>query len=162
VTKFPQADASRIAQGAARRLQSVNRPLELKGVTLEGRNFDLKSLVGRPVVIQYWASWSAPTQQDMKLLKTLVSRYQDRKLTVVGINVDEESEKANAIKIVKAEGVNWPQLYEPGGLERSRLATELGVQTLPMMLLIDASGKLIRHSIQGSELDKAVAELGKK
>jgi thiol-disulfide isomerase/thioredoxin len=162
VTKFPQADASRIAQGAARRLQSVNRPLELKGVTLEGRNFDLKSLVGRPVVIQYWASWSAPTQQDMKLLKTLVSRYQDRKLTVVGINVDEESEKANALKIVKAEGVTWPQLYEPGGLERSRLATELGVQTLPMMLLVDASGKLIRHSIQGSELDKAVAELGKK
>jgi len=48
-------------------------------------------------------------------------------------------------------------LYEPGGLD-SRLATELGILTLPTMLLIDKDGKVINRNIHAAELDE---ELGK-
>jgi len=42
--------------------------------------------------------------------------------------------------------------YEAGGLEGSRLAREFGVQTLPTMMLIDPSGKVVRHNVRTAEL----------
>ena len=58
---------------------------------------------------------------------------------------------------VKSERLSWPQLYEPGGLD-SRLANELGVLTLPTMLLIDKSGRVARRNVHVGELED---ELGK-
>ena len=52
----------------------------------------------------------------------------------------------------------WPHLYEPGGLD-SRLATELGILTLPTMILLDKDGKVINRNIHAAELDE---ELGKR
>ncbi len=156
--KFSTTDAGKISAGAVRRLESVGKTLDLKGTTLDGKPFSIKDLQGRPIVVQYWASWCEPCKQDMKLLAQLESRYKDRSLAVVCINVDDRKE--DALKHVRDNRIAWPQLHEPGGLE-SGLATQLGVQTLPMMLLIDASGKVVQHSVQAAELDAAILKLSK-
>jgi hypothetical protein len=73
----------------------------------------------------------------------------------VGVNLD--ANLGLATNFLKAKPLTWPSLFEEGGLE-SRLGSEMGILTLPTMILIDKNGKVVRNNISAAELDK---ELGK-
>lgn len=154
---FPKADSGEMAAGAVRRLESVGRQVELQGTTIKGKPFRLSSLRGKPVVVHYWATWCEPCKQDMKQLRRLLASNQRTGLQVVGINVDRS--KTDAQRYLQQTQVPWLQLYEDGGLEGSRLAKEFGVQTLPTMMLIDPSGKVIRHNIRAAELQTELEKI---
>jgi thiol-disulfide isomerase/thioredoxin len=157
---FPNSDAGQKAAGAVRRLESVGQTIELEGTTLDGKRFRLASLRGRPVVIHYWATWCEPCKQDMKLLRRLQAGYQRARLQIVGVNVDITQDQAE--QFLRENQLPWTQLFEPGGLESSSLAKALGVQTLPTMLLIDPSGKVVRHNVRAAELDDEISEMLKR
>lgn len=159
VSAFPNQPAGEKAAGAIRRLESVGERLDLTGTTLDGKNFQLARLRGNPVVVHYWATWCEPCKQEMKLLRELQARYQKEGLQIVGINVDGRRQDVEAY--LESNPLPWPQLYGDGGLESSPLAIELGVQTLPTMLLIDDLGKVVRHNIQAAQLDAEIGELAK-
>ena len=55
----------------------------------------------------------------------------------------------------------WVHLFEDGGLESSDLAKQLGVQTLPMMMLIDSAGKVVSNNVYAANLDVEVAKIAK-
>ncbi len=154
---FPNSDAGEMATGAVRRLESVGRQIELDGTTLDGQAFSLANLRGQPVVLHYWATWCEPCKQDMKLLRRLQSQHQQEKLAIVGVNLDLGRERPAAY-LQEAE-VSWTQLYEDGGLEGSPLAKRFGVQTLPTMMLIDRSGKVVEHNIRAAELTDALDQM---
>ena len=52
----------------------------------------------------------------------------------------------------------WPQIYEEGGLD-SRPANQLGILTLPTMLLVDAEGKVVNRNIQIGDVENEVKKL---
>lgn len=156
---FPGTDAGEKASGAARRLQSIGRSIEFKGRALTGEAFDLSKLAGRPVIIHYWATWCDACKQDMKLLRQLQAKYQQAGLTIVGVNVD--ATRDDAAKYLKENPAPWIHLYEDGGLESSSLAKQLGVQTLPMMMLIDSAGQVVSNNIYAASLDAEVAKIAK-
>ena len=54
----------------------------------------------------------------------------------------------------------WPQLYSTGGME-SPLANQMGIQTLPTMILIDKAGRVVRRNVHTSELDAEIEKLMK-
>ncbi|TWU59000.1 Thiol-disulfide oxidoreductase ResA [Rubripirellula tenax] len=157
---FPGTDAGEKAAGAARRLDSVGRRIELEGQTIQGKPFSLASLRGKPVVVHYWATWCEPCKQDMKLLRRLQASYQRAGLQLVGVNVDATADSAAAF--LNETPLPWVQLFEPGGLESSRLAKTLGVQTLPTMMLIDPDGKVVRHNVRAAELDEELTAMLKR
>jgi len=154
---FSGADSGEMAAGAVRRLESVGRQVELEGTSIKGKPFRLSSLRGKPVVVHYWATWCEPCKQDMKQLRRLLASYQRAGLLVVGINVDRK--KSDAERYLQQTQVPWLQLYEPGGLEGSRLAKEFGVQTLPTMMLIDPNGKVVRHNVRAAELQSELERI---
>ena len=157
VSLFPNADSGEMAAGAVRRLESVGQQVELEGTTIKGKPFRLSKLRGRPVLIHYWATWCEPCKQDMKQLRRLLATYQQAGLQVVGINVDRS--KGDAERYLQQTQVPWLQLYEAGGLEGSRLAREFGVQTLPTMMLVDPSGKVVRHNVRAAELQSELERM---
>ncbi|MEM8670128.1 MAG: redoxin domain-containing protein [Planctomycetota bacterium] len=154
---FPNTDAGEKAAGAVRRLESVGKQIDLRGETIEGKAFRLASLRGKPVVLHYWATWCEPCKQDMKLLRRLQASYQRAGLQLVGVNVDVTAQQANAF--LRQNQLPWTQLYEPGGLESSGLAKQFGVQTLPTMMLIDKTGKVVRHNVRAAELEQELDQL---
>ena len=91
-----------------------------------------------------------PCKADMVTLRNLVAKYGRQGFSVIGVNVDMETDKALAY--LKKERFSWANVHEPGGLE-SRPATELGVLTLPTMLLIDDKGRVVNRNIHVSELE---------
>ena len=76
----------------------------------------------------------------------------------MGINLDSNPAELQAY--LREERLAWPQMYEEGGLE-SRLAIELGILTLPTMMLIDRQGKVINRNIHIGELESELKKLAK-
>ncbi len=156
VARFPTSQLAKKAAGAKKRLESVGKTVNLRGPTLDGKEVSLAAYRGRVVLIHYWATWCEPCKQDMALLKKLQAKYARQGFSLIGVNLD--SERATALAHLQSNSLPWPQLYEPGGLD-SRLAIELGIITLPTMILVDNQGNVLNRSIHAGELDD---ELGKR
>jgi thiol-disulfide isomerase/thioredoxin len=153
---FAEAPQAKKAAGAKRRLQSVGNAIPLAGNTLDGKSLSLANYRGRTVLIHYWATWCEPCKQDFALLRELRAKYAKQGLELIGVNLD--SDRDAAIQFLRGAPLPWPQLYEPGGLD-SRFATEMGILTLPTMILVDRENRVINRNIHAAELD---AELSKR
>ena len=91
---------------------------------------------------------------DLKLQDTMRAKG----LEVIGVSLDNE--KADLESFVKENQINWPQIFEPGGMD-GRLATEYGINSLPTMFLIDAQGKVVSRGLRtASEVERQVEKLG--
>ncbi|MBP89704.1 MAG: thioredoxin [Planctomycetaceae bacterium] len=158
ISDFASSAIATKAAGAKRRLESVGRSIELRGKTVDGLSIDLAEHRGKVVLIHYWATWCQPCKEDLKTIKALQAKYASKGFAPIGINLDNDQQ---ALKdYLRATALSWPQLYEEGGLD-SRLANELGVLTLPTMLLIDKSGRVVRRNIHSTELETEIAKLTK-
>ena len=141
---------TRKAQGARRRLTGVGKPLVMEGPTTDGRKLNLGQLRGRLVLLHYWATWCEPCKDDIKKLDKLVAEYGGKKFMPVGINVDTDDQSLS--DFLRRNRLNWPQLHEKGGLD-SRLAVDLGILTVPTMILIDEKGNVVDRDILISEVE---------
>ena len=156
VTNFPDSISAKKSRGAARRLESVGKPLVLAGTGLDGRSVSLESLRGRPVLVHYWATWCEPCKVDIAQIRELYAKYGPKKFAVVGIALD--SDKAQLAKYLAGKPIPGPQLHESGGLD-GRLAEELGVLTLPTMFLLDAEGRVVDRNLVITDLEKKLDSL---
>ena len=116
----------------------------LAGETLDGRRFDLGDLRGRPVIVNFWASWCVPCREEFPLLAAALRAHADDGLAIVGVLFKDEPEPAR--RFVAAEGVDWPTLLDPDG----RLADAYRVVAPPQSYFVDRSGVI--RSIQIGEL----------
>jgi len=157
VGDFGTSEIAKKAAGAKRRLESVGKTMQLQGDLVDGRKFDVSSYRGKIVLIHYWATWCEPCKQDMSLISTLLNRY-PKEFAPVGVNLDNELGTAKSF--VTTKKLSWPQLYDEGGLE-SRLANEMGILSLPTMLLIDKNGRVINRNIHASEIETELKKLVK-
>ncbi len=113
---------------------------------LQGRDQALSAYVGRPVLMNFWASWCAPCVREMPLLETLHQRHPD--LALLGLAIDTQ---ANVERFLKKVRVSYPLLLT--GTQGIPLMRELGNKGggLPFTLLFDRRGR-VADSIVG-ELD---------
>ena len=158
-SSFPNATSAQKATGAIRRLTSAGKPIPLRGKDLvTGAPVDLAAAPyrGKIVLIHYWATWCEACKADMVLLKDFYVKNSNRSFEVIGVCLD--SSAAPAKQYLAQNRFPWKQLYEEGGLE-GRLASEMGVMTPPLMILVDQTGKVVNHNIHVAELDGEVARL---
>jgi len=156
VAEFPDTPGAAKAAGAKRRLESVGKPLDLQGKDRDGTPVSIASLRGKVVIIHYWATWCVPCKQDIPVLKEMQRKYGADNVALIGINVNDNPK--DFADYVAENPMDWPQLYEPGGLD-SPLANALGIQTLPTMFLLDKEGKVVDRNLLATEVDAALREL---
>ncbi len=147
---FTGTPAAKKAEGAIRRLECVGKSIELTGRSTAGEQVDLSRLRGKYVLIHYWATTSEPCKVDLAELKELQAKYAANGFGLIGVSLDPNREALD--DYLSKNRLPWPQLFEPGGLE-SRYANEMGILTLPAMVLIDDTGRVINRNIHISELD---------
>jgi len=152
---FPTAPVVAKVNGALRRLDSVGKPIAIQGKDPNGGTVDLASYRGKVVLVQYWASWCEPAKADMPTLKDLLGRY-GSSFAVIGVSLDTRQQDLAAY--LAENPLPWPQIFEEGGLD-SRPATEMGIHTLPTMILVDQEGKVVNRSIQAAELDRELKKI---
>lgn len=158
VTDFPKARQAERAAGSIRRLTSQGKPMTLRGNDIQGGQIDLAQYRGKVVLIQYWANWCEPCKQDMVLLKDFYAKRGGREFDIVSVCLDNDANSAKAF--LAQNKFPWKCVHEPGGLD-GRLANEMGVMTLPLMLLVDQNGNVVNSNIHVAELDSELAKLAK-
>jgi thiol-disulfide isomerase/thioredoxin len=155
VTDFASSPLAKKATGAKTRLDCVGKPMQLSAPTHDGKRFDLGRYRGKTVLIHYWATWCEPCQDDIVALRRLHAEYGRKNFALVGVNLDDDL--ATLEKFLRAQKLPWLQLHEPGGLE-SRMATEMGIFTLPVMILVDTNGQVVNRQIHVGELEQELAK----
>ncbi len=106
--------------------------------TLEGRTLDLGELRGRPVVLNFWASWCGPCKEEAPLLERVWKTYRDRGLVVVGVNIQDL--EADARRFVRENGITYPNVRDRDG----RVNRAYGVTGVPETFFIDPAGRIVR------------------
>ncbi len=114
--------------------------------TLAGDVVDLGSLRGRVVVVNFWATWCPPCVQEMPSLEKLHRTLGPEGLVLLGVSVDEDQAALRAL--VKATGVTFPTLLDPGGRGPAAAYKTTGY---PETYVIDPSGVLIESYVGPAE-----------
>ena len=123
-----------------------------------GENIKLSELRGEVVMLNFWASWCAPCRQEMPLLEVLYKKYSDLGFTLLAVNVEEDSSKANGL--LRDIPVTFPVLYD----NTNKVTKLYKVVAMPSTVIIDRDGNLryIHHGyLPGyeEEYKKQVSEL---
>ncbi len=130
------AAASTHVHGTADASANATAWSRLSATRLDGTPFALSELVGKPAILDFWATWCPPCRTQRDVLHKLAGEYGDR-LRIVALSVDEDEA---ALKRYVAE--------HAGGTHELRATPELielfGVEALPTLVIIDAAGRVQR------------------
>lgn len=110
-------------------------------VDLNGNPVTLASLRGRPVIVNFWASWCTPCIAEFPLLKDAYAAHAADGLAVVGIIFQDREAAARAF--MAQRGGTWPTAMDPNG----SVATAYGVDAPPASFFIDRSGVIAGRQI---------------
>lgn len=118
---------------------------------LNGPPRKLSSYLGRPLIINVWASWCGPCRQEMASLERLAWRDEATRFAVIGISTDDYPDKAKAY--LKQVNATLPQFID----SRLELEHMLGADRLPLTLLVDAKGRVLDKIYGAREWDSREA-----
>ena len=122
------------ASGAAR----VNRPAADFTLPLfSGGNLTLSSLRGKPVVINFWASWCPPCREEAPILEEVWRRYKDKGVTFIGVDIQDA--EADARAYIKEFGITYPNGPDIGG----RITIDYGVGGIPVTFFVNREGLIV-------------------
>ena len=79
---------------------------------MNGREVRLSDFKGRPLVINFWATWCAPCKHEIPSFVELVEKYKDQNLTILGISTDDSAEDLR--KFAAEFKMNYPVLVGLG------------------------------------------------
>src|SRR6516165_7818334 len=102
----------------------------------DGATVSLAQYKGQVVMINFWASWCGPCRQEMPLLESIYKKYNKLGFTMLGVNVEPDSNAAN--EWLKQTPVSFPILYD----KESKVSKAYDVATMPSTVIIDRSGKV--------------------
>lgn len=101
-----------------------------------GQRMSLAELKGRPVLLDFWASWCGPCAMEAPVIDRVARRYEKKGLVVMGVNVDDPPEIIRAYAAKK--GLSYPMVVDAG----KAVSRKYGVDKLPSLVMIDKEGNV--------------------
>jgi cytochrome c biogenesis protein CcmG/thiol:disulfide interchange protein DsbE len=130
------------------------KALRLPG--LDGPQVDLAALRGRPVVVNFWATWCDPCVREFPLLRAAAAAHKADRLAVVGVLTGDRPGAAR--DFIRAQRATWPVALDP----EATTATAWGAVGLPHTWFIRPDGTLASHQLgelTRASLDRQLAEI---
>jgi len=124
--------------------QNAVKSMEL--VTAQGENLTLSLRSGKPLIINFWASWCPPCRREMPILQDAQQKYED--FEFIFVNQGEAPTKAR--QFLKGNSIELHNMYYDLA---GRSASQLGAYGLPTTLFYNSEGKLINSHM--GELSEA-------
>lgn len=123
--------------------------------SVDGRQVQLSSFRGHPVLIDIWATWCGPCISGLRDLARLYEEAHQTRLAILSIDTSDDAKTAQAYLLKM--GYKWPNFHDRGEVESA-----FGTQGIPRSILIDPEDRITldRVSPTADEVRKAVVNLG--
>lgn len=120
--------------------------------TLDGKTVRLSDLKGKPVFLDFWATWCGPCRRALPHTEEFAKQYKD-KAHILTINLREDAEKVRAF--VERGQYTFPVLMDADG----SVAQKYGVRGIPHFVIIDAEGKIFHNQVgYGPGVEKSLKQ----
>jgi cytochrome c biogenesis protein CcmG/thiol:disulfide interchange protein DsbE len=101
---------------------------------LNGEDLVLADHIGKPIVINFWASWCPPCREEAKILEKVWRTYKAKDVLFIGIGIQDSTEDAESY--LKLFDISYPNGLDHDG----RITVDYGVIGLPVTFLINETG----------------------
>jgi thiol-disulfide isomerase/thioredoxin len=149
----PESTEGSAADSPAQAAQKI--PELLPDFTLadrDGKKRSLKEWSGRPLMVNFWATWCAPCRREIPLLNQLRARHSAQRLEVVGIAVDFIDD---VIKYAETNPISYPLLIgEEDGLAAMKAFGMEGAG-FPFTFFADSKGRIVAMRLGELHSDQA-------
>jgi cytochrome c biogenesis protein CcmG/thiol:disulfide interchange protein DsbE len=125
----------------------------LPALAQSGQQVSLGSYAGQPLIVNFFASWCSPCQQETPLLARF---YRDEHGRVAMVGLDENDTMSNALSFTRAKGVSYPVGFDP----QLTAASAYGVSGLPQTFFLDARHRIVDRvfgAVTQADLSKGIA-----
>lgn len=109
---------------------------ELPDLRDERATIELRSLRGRPVVLNFWASWCVPCRKEMPAFQAVHARLGDK---VAFLGVNHQDSRDDALDFLRSSGVQYPAAYDPGG----KTGAAYALYGMPTTVFVAADGRIL-------------------
>jgi peroxiredoxin len=131
--------------------QIGNLAIDFQLKNLEGKTVSLSGLRGKPVLLNFWATWCPPCRSEMPYLQQIYNSYSAQGLELLEIDVGESASPVK--QFLASNNLTLPVLLDTD----KKVALAYGTAAIPTSLLIDKNG-IIKQRIIGAFNNKAEIE----
>ena len=122
--------------------------------TLSGKHFNLDEMNGRVVLIDFWATWCGPCNQELPHMKQLAAKYANEPFELISISWDADEAKWK--QFIAANGMTWNQYRDAD----HSISNAFAINAIPHYFTIDANGVLTAENLgSGSNIDGKIKKL---
>ena len=118
-----------------------------------GQKIALADYAGKPLIVNFFASWCQPCQQETPLLAKFY-RTEHAKVAIVGL--DENDVLGSAMSFTRKEGVGYPVGFDPEAIA----ASAYGVAALPQTFFLDARHRIVDRvfgAVTQADINRGIA-----
>lgn len=135
--------AFRAAQPGPKPPPQPAKPFSLSELGHTGSQVSLAAFAGRPVVVNFFASWCGPCQRETPLLAKFYAAHHGQ-VHVIGVDANDQT--GAALKFIRKEQVSYPVGVDPFP---AKTTTSYGVFELPQTFFLNARHQIVRHIVGG-------------
>ncbi len=99
----------------------------------------LSNFKGKPVVLNFWASWCAPCKEELPLLESTWKQVQAQGKVVIFLGIDYQDSNNDAISFLQLYGITYPIVLDADG----SVALKFSVTSLPQTIFINQNGTVM-------------------
>lgn len=152
------ADVARSELNELRNLAVGKVAPEIEGEDIDGKPMRLSDHRGKVVVLTFWATWCGPCMGLVPHERALVERLAGRRFVLLGIDGDEDREKARSV--VDQERITWRSWWNGG--PSGPITERWNIDSWPTVYVLDARGVIRYKQVIRERLDEAVDGLLKE
>jgi peroxiredoxin len=130
---------------------TVAPEINLPGVG--GKLFSLKSLRGKYVLIDFWASWCRPCRMENPNVVNAFNKFSSKNFTILGVSLDKE--KDAWIKAINDDGLTWKHISDLKFWD-SEVVSPYKIEGIPFNVLVDPNGIIVAKDLRGEQLITAL------
>lgn len=130
--------AGSASPGPARAADPAAPSFSVAALGHAGQHVTLSEYAGKPLIVNFFASWCVPCKQETPLLAKFY-RAENGKVALIGL--DENDSQSNALAFTRAEGVGYPVGFDPGIVA----ASAYNVAALPQTFFLNAQHHIVDH-----------------
>ncbi|MFT5997816.1 MAG: peroxiredoxin [Neolewinella sp.] len=155
--KYQKVVAKVSAQAATLRSYAAGGEAPLfAGPNPEGETISLKSLRGKVVLLDFWASWCGPCRRENPNVVKLYNKYKEKGFEILGVSLDKTKDRW--VKAIADDKLTWLHISDLKGWQ-SEYGRLYGVSSIPQTVLLDEEGKIIARNLRGAALEQKLADI---